>query len=263
MDQESLEHEIKELKLEQQSKGAETENWSLGKVLTCHKLLLPLLLVCIMQSGQQFSGINAVFYYSVSIFKKAGLNEKSSQFATIGAGVINFAMAVISIYTMSRINRRTLWQISCLTSAIFLALLGISITYIDTISWMPYLSIIGVLGYVLCYGIGLGPIPYFIGSELFEVGPRPSAMALGSMANWGGNFVIGMTFPTLNDAIGANSFFIFTAVAVFLIFFIRMYLPETRGRDPSDIAHLCKNGFSSKPLASPVNSVSTGDTVMV
>lgn len=86
---------------------------------------------------------------------------------------------------------------------------------------MPYLSIVGVLGYVLCYGIGLGPIPYFIGSELFEVAPRPSAMALGSMANWGGNFIIGMTFPTLKAVIGANSFFIFTAVAVFLFVFVR------------------------------------------
>lgn len=86
---------------------------------------------------------------------------------------------------------------------------------------MPYFSILGVLGYVLCYGLGLGPIPYFIGSELFEVGPRPSAMALGSMANWGGNFVIGMTFPTLQRAIGALSFFIFAGITVILFCFVR------------------------------------------
>lgn len=86
---------------------------------------------------------------------------------------------------------------------------------------MPYLCIVGVLGYVLCYGIGLGPIPYFIGSELFEVGPRPSAMALGSMANWGGNFLIGMTFPSLSDLIGAYSFFIFTAIVLVLLIFVR------------------------------------------
>lgn len=86
---------------------------------------------------------------------------------------------------------------------------------------MPYVSIVAVLSYVLCYGIGLGPIPYFIGSELFEVGPRPSAMALGGMANWGGNFAIGMTFPTLQAAIGANSFYIFAFVTLMLFIFTR------------------------------------------
>lgn len=86
---------------------------------------------------------------------------------------------------------------------------------------MPYFSIVGVLGYVLCYGIGLGPIPYFIGSELFEVGPRPSAMALGSMANWGGNFFIGMTFPAMQAAIGPSSFYIFAFITSLLLLFIK------------------------------------------
>lgn len=86
---------------------------------------------------------------------------------------------------------------------------------------MPYISIVGVLGFVICYGIALGPIPYFIGSELFEVGPRPSAMALGSMANWGGNFFVGLCFPSMKHYIGSGSFFIFATVVVALFFFIR------------------------------------------
>lgn len=83
-----------------------------------------------MQAGQQFVGINAVFYYSVSIFMRAGLNESNSQLATIGAGIINLAMAVISIPVMSRFNRRSVFQLSCGTAAVFLALLGVAITYI-------------------------------------------------------------------------------------------------------------------------------------
>lgn len=86
---------------------------------------------------------------------------------------------------------------------------------------MPYVSILGVLSYVCCYGVGLGPIPYFIGSELFEVGPRPIAMALGSMANWGGNFLIAMVFPLLQDKIGPASFYIFSAITLMLLIFIR------------------------------------------
>lgn len=86
---------------------------------------------------------------------------------------------------------------------------------------MPYLSIAAVLGFVLSYGIGLGPIPYFIGAELFEVGPRPSAMALGSMANWGGNFIVGLSFPTMQRCMGPASFYIFAAIVVLLFIFVR------------------------------------------
>lgn len=86
---------------------------------------------------------------------------------------------------------------------------------------MPYFSIVGVLGFVLTYGIGLGPIPYFIGSELFEVGPRPAAMALGSMANWGGNFMVALAFPTMNNCIGAISFYIFAAITISVFLFVK------------------------------------------
>lgn len=137
MAQEDLDDEILELKLEEEQESEENkDSWNILRVIKSKELLLPLLLVCFCQAGQQFSGINAVFYYSVSIFKKAGFSEKNSQLATIGAGVINLGMAIISIYTMSRFKRRMIMQISCFLSAFCLILLGISISLIVSISYL-------------------------------------------------------------------------------------------------------------------------------
>ena len=86
---------------------------------------------------------------------------------------------------------------------------------------MPWICILAIEAYVIFYGIGLGPIPYFIGSELFDVGPRPVAMALGSVANWGGNFIVGMTFPALQRLMGSYTFMIFTISTLVLAIFIR------------------------------------------
>jgi len=85
---------------------------------------------------------------------------------------------------------------------------------------MQYVPIIAVLLYVFMYNLGLGPIPYFVGSELFEVGPRPVAMAWGSMANWAGNFLVGMTFPSLNSVIGQYVFIFYIIVVVALLYFL-------------------------------------------
>lgn len=61
LNEEALAHEIYEMKIEQQDSDAENlDSWSIGRVLVDKTLLLPLLLVCSLQAGQQLSGINAV-----------------------------------------------------------------------------------------------------------------------------------------------------------------------------------------------------------
>ncbi|KAF5283740.1 hypothetical protein FQA39_LY17237 [Lamprigera yunnana] len=258
------EREIVEMEVAMQAANEQvTESWSLIKVITDRSLFLPLVLVCAMQGGQQLSGINAVFYYSTLIFKNAGLSEQNGQFATIGAGIVNLLMSFVSIEIMSRFKRRSVMQISCISSIICLLILFLSIDYMDNASWIPYICIAAVLAYVLCYGIGLGPIPFFVGSELFEVGPRPSAMALGSMANWGANFVVGLTFPLMQQGIGSWSFLVFAVFILALLLLVRFYLPETKGRDPSEIALLCNRGLRSKVLESPADSTTTAETVPI
>lgn len=39
----------------------------------------------------------------------------------------------------------------------------------NALSWMPYMCMVAVLSYVLVYGFGLGPIPYFIASGKFRI----------------------------------------------------------------------------------------------
>lgn len=73
-------------------------------------------------------------------------------------------------------------------------------------------------------------------------------MALGSLCLWMGNFVVAMAFPSLQEAWGGLVFLPFAIVCFILGALILIYLPETRGCDPSDIAALVADGFKSKPL---------------
>ncbi|XP_065081977.1 solute carrier family 2, facilitated glucose transporter member 1-like isoform X2 [Ochlerotatus camptorhynchus] len=229
----------------QRSKPKQRSLWS---VLTDPKLTLPLLLVCALQGGQQLSGINAVFFYSVSIFESVGLSSTDAKFANLGAGCLNLFVAFFTPVLMGKFNRRLLALLSCSMCAVFLFGLTFVVYFIHQVSWFSYASIITILLYILFYQIGLGPIPYFIGSELFEVGPRPAAMAMGSIASWGCNFIVAMLFPTLQSAWGAFVFLPFTVTCVLLTILLKIYLPETRGRHISSIAPLVSNGFRSKPL---------------
>uniref|UniRef100_A0A0K8SSB0 Major facilitator superfamily (MFS) profile domain-containing protein n=1 Tax=Lygus hesperus TaxID=30085 RepID=A0A0K8SSB0_LYGHE len=209
---------------------APTEKWSVLRLLGSRELRLNLALVCALQAGQQLSGINAVFFYSTSIFESAGLSNQNAQYASLGASCLNLVWSVIMIPVVNHHSRRFLAILSTFTATVWLISLTIFILYMKTVSFFSYMSVVGVLGYVVSYGIGLGPIPYFIGTELFDVGPRSSAMALGSVCNWSGNFIVGMSFLVIQNLIGAYSFLIFAASTGLLTLFLYKCLHETNAK---------------------------------
>ena len=132
MDRVLLQREIADLETELANKSTDS-SWTIVQVLKEPTLRLPVLLVSFLQLGQQLSGINAVFYYSNIIFKKAGLDLKTSQYATIGTGLINIGMALISVPVMSHFRRRTLLFTSSYSTIGCLVVLCASIALIVSI----------------------------------------------------------------------------------------------------------------------------------
>lgn len=113
----------------------QSEKRSLLSVLRDPKLFLPVILVCALQGGQQLSGINAVFYYSVSIFERAGLNSTNAKWANLGAGCINLFIASFSPYLMAKVNRRPLAFWSVFISGVMLTILTVIVSLIVSKVW--------------------------------------------------------------------------------------------------------------------------------
>ncbi|XP_032590305.1 solute carrier family 2, facilitated glucose transporter member 1 isoform X2 [Drosophila grimshawi] len=238
-----IDHEIAIMETEAND---DMQSSSFSDVLRDSRFLMPLIIVCCFQGGQQLSGINAIFYYSVSIFTKAGFSETNAQWANLGAGCLNLSVSLLGPLLMATCKRRSLMMLSSAICAIFLFSIAFVLNYIESVSWFPWACIVCIMGYLFFYQFGLGPIPYFIGSELFEVAPRPVAMSMGSLSSWVCNFIIGMAFPSLQNVWGAFVFLPFSITCVLLFLLTKFYLPETFGRDPSEVAPLVSKGFRSK-----------------
>lgn len=226
--------------------SSQSDSRSIWSVLLDPQLRLPVILVCVLQGGQQLSGVNAVFYYSTNIFVSAGFTLQQAELATLSAGILNLFIACFSPILMQRCNRRPIILGSCFVSGIFLVVLTIVRSFIDEGPLFPLGCVAAVLGYILAYQIGLGPIPFFIASELFEVAPRSAAMSIGSLASWASNFYIGMTFLSLSKALGSLVFLPFAIVCFGMVAVLFRYLPETRGKQSSVIARLVSNGLQSQ-----------------
>lgn len=62
---------------------------------------------------------------------------------------------------------------------------------------VSYLSIGCIIGYIIGFAIGPGPVPWLITAELFRQSARPAAFMVACLLNWFCNFLIGIGFPSV------------------------------------------------------------------
>jgi hypothetical protein len=202
-------------------------------------LRLPLLTAGIMMIGQQFSGINAVFYYSTSFFQSAGLSNPIV--GTLLASGVNAIAMVATVPLMERAGRRRLLLLGILgmlISALALSAVLIAEESPDVQmvrSTLDAAAISFVLLFVATFELGPGPIPWQIGAEIFPEGPRATAMGFAATLNWLCNAAVGLGFPPMQRALGAYVFFPFAAILAAWLGFTYRFVPETRGRTVSQV----------------------------
>jgi hypothetical protein len=84
---------------------------------------------------------------------------------------------------------------------------------------------------VACFAFGLGPVFWLIISEIYPLAVRGAAMSAATVANWGMNLVVAVTFLTLVKVLGhASTFLLYGVITVGAWCFIYKLVPETRGK---------------------------------
>lgn len=87
-----------------------------------------------------------------------------------------------------------------------------------------------MMAFVIFFELGLGPIPWLIGAEIFTSRTRGSAMSTASAFNWLCNFAVSMAFPIIQLQLGTYSFVPFGILLMIEFVFIRWFVIETKGK---------------------------------
>ncbi|XP_016896596.1 solute carrier family 2, facilitated glucose transporter member 1-like [Cynoglossus semilaevis] len=236
---EDVSKDLQEMK-EESAKMAVEKKVTILELFRSASYRQPLLIAVMLQLSQQLSGINAVFYYSTGIFSAAGV--KQPIYATIGAGVVNTVFTVVSLFLVEKAGRRTLHLLGLGGMAVSALVMTVSLL-LSNIAAMSYVAITAIMVFVAMFELGPGPIPWFIVAELFSQGPRPAAMAVAGCCNWTANFLVGISFPKLEELCGPWVFIIFTIFLIIFFIFTYIKVPETKGKTFDEIAR----SFSSAP----------------
>ncbi|XP_043214162.1 solute carrier family 2, facilitated glucose transporter member 1-like [Amphibalanus amphitrite] len=205
--------------------AAETPCWTLRRLLAdavCRRRLLVLLLIC---AGQQFSGVNAVFFFSTAIFQRAGLSQSQGALASLGCGAANAALALLAGPCVARVPLRRLLTVSCLGCAVCLAAFAGALCLMETYVWAAVCAVVFLIFYVVAFASGFGPIPWMLGAEMFEQGPRALAVSMGSATIWVSNFFIVLLFPVMYAQAGVACFIFFLVCCLLAAAVAHFHLP--------------------------------------
>lgn len=182
---------------------------------------------------QQLSGINAVFYFSSTVFKSAGV---PSDVANMCVGVVNLTGSIIAMVLMDKLGRKGLLLGSFMGMAMSMAMQAVAGSTLVSGSSVVYLSVGGVLLFVLSFAMGVGPVPGLLLSEIFPSRIRAKAMAICMAVHWVINFFVGLLFLRMLEKLGP--LILYTAFASFCLvgfLFVRKNVVETKGKTLQEI----------------------------
>ncbi|KAH8327265.1 hypothetical protein KR074_008859, partial [Drosophila pseudoananassae] len=196
----------------------------------------------LLQVFQQCTGINAILFYSASIFEDVGASLPG-KYASIIIGVTQVVSTFVAVVIIDKAGRRILLIISGLLMAVTTALLGVyfflsehSPGSMDNFGWLPIASI---CIFIVFFSIGFGPVPWLVMAELFSEDVKSVAGSISGTTNWLSAFIVTLLFPILKESIGPGpTFWIFTAVAVISFFYSIFCVPETKGKTILEIQHI-------------------------
>ncbi|XP_058160718.1 solute carrier family 2, facilitated glucose transporter member 7 [Dasypus novemcinctus] len=243
-----LEEEVEEMRLEHQAEEAEGR-LSVLNLLTFRGLRWQLLSIIVLMGGQQLSGINAINYYADTIYTAAGVAATHSQYVSVGAGVVNVVMTVVSAGIVELLGRRLLLLIGYGICGSACLVLTLALLFQSTVPELSYLGVICVFAYIAGHSIGPSPVPSVVRTEIFLQSSRPAALTVDGAVHWLTNFLVGLVFPSVQEAIGPYCFIIFAGICLLTAVYIYMVIPETKGQTFVEINRVFakRNGLEFLP----------------
>ena len=145
-------------------------------------------------------------------------------------------MTLVAIRLIDSVGRRTLLLTGLLGMAACLLLLGLGFAIGGASGALGWITALSLAAYVGFFAIGLGPVFWLLISEIFPLYLRGRAMGIATIANWGFNLLVTVTFLELINIFGRpGTFLLYAILTVAAFIFTRALVPETKGRSLEQI----------------------------
>lgn len=190
----------------------------------------------------QITGINAIIYYSPTIFAEMGFQ---GDFALLGLPALvqlaGLAAVFVSLFSMDRLGRRPI-----LLSGIVMMIVAdvtLIVIFANSAGSGLVLGFGGILLFIVGFNFGFGSLVWVYAGESFPSRLRSLGSSVMLTSTLTGNALIAGFFLTMLQLLGgAGVFTVFAVLTVLAFFVVYRFAPETKGRELEDIRQFWENG---------------------
>ncbi|KAJ5343548.1 hypothetical protein MYU51_021639 [Penicillium brevicompactum] len=187
---------------------------------------------------QNGSGINAINYYSPTVFKSIGVKGTNTSLFTTGIfGVVKTVVTFIwLLWLIDQVGRRNLLLIGAAGGSVCLWIVGAYIKIAqpeknnsDSLTGGGIAAMFFFYLWTVFYTPTWNGTPWVLNSEMFDPNMRSLAQACAAASNWLWNFLISRFTPQMFSAMGYGVYFFFASLMICSIVFVYFLVPETKG----------------------------------
>ncbi|MBO7688458.1 MAG: MFS transporter [Kiritimatiellae bacterium] len=212
-----------------------------GDSLFQRKYVLPFCISLAILICNQAIGFNAIQYFSIPMFMKAGLSQAVANAANLAVWLVPIPVTVVALWLVDRSGRKTLLKAG--TIGMVAALIGVATVFlllekgiVSTGSFAGWTTVTGIALFVASFSIGPGVVVWLALSELMPGRIRANGMAIALFVNQMVAFAIADAFLPWQKACGYAVVFYSLAFFAFLYFLAAAFLlPETKGKTLEEI----------------------------
>jgi SP family sugar:H+ symporter-like MFS transporter len=198
---------------------------------------LPIVWIGIVLSVfQQFVGINVIFYYSTTLWKSVGFEERDSFTISVITSITNIAVTFVAIALVDRVGRRPILLFGSAGMTLSLATMALAFSQADVVDGAPQLpgawgpiALVAANIFVVSFGASWGPVVWVLLGEIFPTRIRARALGVAAAAQWIANFLVTVTFPPLADLSLIVTYGLYALFALLSFLFVMRFVPETNG----------------------------------
>ncbi|KIM96736.1 hypothetical protein OIDMADRAFT_32656 [Oidiodendron maius Zn] len=210
------------------------------------------LIACAIQSFQQLGGINAIIYYSGTLFEKSiGFDPHMSSLMSGFLQTWFFVASFIPWFLIDRIGRRPLLLSMISVMAAVMAIQAALIYQVEHATAIATSAGIGAAAMLFvfqgAFTIGFQATVWVYPSEILPLRFRQRGSSISTASNWIFNYMIVQITPISISNIGWRTYIIFAVLNACWVPIIYLFFPETKGLELEAVDAL----FSGDALVEP------------
>lgn len=150
-----------------------------------------------LQSLQQLTGINFIFYYGTSYFSNSGISNPFV--VTMITSVVNVVSTLPGLYLVETWGRRSLLMFGAIGMAVCQLIVASVGTALPGSITANKCLIAFVCFYIFFFACSWGPCAWVVTGESFPLKARAKGLSMTTAANWLLNFIIAYVTPYMVD----------------------------------------------------------------